>query len=548
MRPQLFVEWAGARALLSSCAIVAGLASGSEGRAAGIGREVSVSRHLQDGEEYQLTARQLVEHGRRLFSANWTLQEGAGRPLTKGTGAALSDPSAPLIFPRNFNRVSGPDANSCAGCHNAPFGVAGGGGDIVANVFVLGQRFDFATFGLDSVVPTGSDVDERGVHVSLDTIANSRATVGMFGAGYLEMMARQMTRELQATRDALQAGESRALSAKGIGFGTLTRRSDGTWDTSATEGLSAISLKTTGPGDPPSLVLRPFHQAGRVVSLREFSNNAFNHHHGIQSAERFGAGVDADGDGFVNELTRADVTAVSIFQATMAVPGRVIPNDPEVESAIQTGEDRFVRIGCARCHVPSLPLDDRGWVFTEPNPFNPPGNLQPGQAQTLAVDLTGPDLPWPRLRPDRSGVVHVAAYTDFKLHDICDGPTDPNIEPLDMQEPPGSAGFFAGNRKFITRRLWGCANEPPYFHHGKFTTLREAVLSHGGEADASRQAYRALPPHEQDDLIEFLKSLQVLPPGTRHLVVDERGVPKQWPPRGRGFSASRISAGPERGR
>jgi hypothetical protein len=50
----------------------------------------------------------------------------------------------------------------------------------------------------------------------------------------------------------------------------------------------------------------PFHQAGAVVSLRQFTNNAFNQHHGIQSEERFGLGVDEDGDGFANELTRAD--------------------------------------------------------------------------------------------------------------------------------------------------------------------------------------------------------------------------------------------------
>ena len=36
------------------------------------------------------------------------------------------------------------------------------------------------------------------------------------------------------------------------------------------------------------LVVRPFHQKGVVVSLREFTNNAYNHHHGIQSVERFG--------------------------------------------------------------------------------------------------------------------------------------------------------------------------------------------------------------------------------------------------------------------
>ena len=96
--------------------------------------------------------------------------------------------------------------------------------------------------------------------------------------------------------------------------------------------------------------------------------------------------------------------------------------------------------------------------------------------------------------------------------------------------PAGSGGFFAGNSKFITRKLWGTANEPPFFHHGKFTTLREAVLVHAGEALASRQAFEALSEYEQDSIIEFLKTLQVLPPGTKHLVVDENYKKKEWPP------------------
>ena len=111
-----------------------------------IGQEVAIARHLQDGEEFQVSLAELLRHGRNLFTASWTIQEGGGRPLTKGTGAPLVDKSSPLLFPRNFNRLSAPDANSCAGCHNLPFGILGGGGDIVANVFVLGQRFDFITF------------------------------------------------------------------------------------------------------------------------------------------------------------------------------------------------------------------------------------------------------------------------------------------------------------------------------------------------------------------------------------------------------------------
>src|SRR6266567_2282114 len=305
-----------------------------------IGREVAIQRHLQDGEEYQVSLPQLVEHGKKLFTAVWTDQEGGGRPFTKGTGAPLTDPTQPLLFPRNFNRLSAPEANSCAGCHAQPFGIPGGGGDIVANVFVLGQRFDFATFDRIDTRPTMTSVDERGVPATLQTLANSRATLGMWGAGYIEMLARQITRDLQAIRNATAPGQSSALVAKGISYGAIIHRADGSWDISQVEGIAATSLGTTGT-NPPSLVIRPFHQAGRVVSLREFANNAFNQHHGIQSTERFGVDTDPDGDGFVNELTRADVTAVSLYQAAIAVPGRVIPNDPIIEAAVLQGEKSF---------------------------------------------------------------------------------------------------------------------------------------------------------------------------------------------------------------
>jgi cytochrome c peroxidase len=489
-----------------------------------IGRQVSIPRHLANGEEFTSTLRDLLAHGSQLFSANWTDEEGGGRPRTKGTGGALSDLTDPLVFPRNFNRLSAPDANSCAGCHNAPFGIAGGGGDFVANVFVLGHRFDFATMNqIPDGFATKGTTDELGRPVNLQSLANSRNTLGMFGSGYIEMLARQMTSDLQAIRDTIQPGQSKPLSSKGISFGVLARDAFGSWITTGVQGLSSSSLA----GNPPNLLIRPFHQAGAVISLRQFTNNAFNHHHGIQTTERFGVNTDPDDDGFVNEMTDADVTAATIFQAAMAVPGRVIPNDPQVEAAILQGETRFVQIGCANCHVPKLPLNDSGWIFTEPNPFNPTGNRRPSDGPVLSVDLADSHLPSPRLKPEQ-GVVWVPAFTDLKVHDICDGENDPNIEPIDMHAPAGSEAFFAGNRRFLTRKLWGTANEPPYFHHGQFTTLRQAIKAHGGEAGGTRSAFNALPESDRDAIIEFLKSLQVLPPGTPSLVVDERGRPRTW--------------------
>jgi hypothetical protein len=168
-------------------------------------------------------------------------------------------------------------------------------------------------------------------------------------------------------------------------------------------------------------------------------------------------------------------------------------------------------------------------MFVEPNPFNPDGNLQPGDAPDFVLDLTSAELPTPRLVP-RAGVVAVRAYTDLKLHDITAGPDDPNRDPIDMNQEAGSEAFFAGTGQFLTKKLWGSANEPPFFHHGKFSTLREAILAHAGEAQGVTDAFEALDDYDQGSIIEFLKTLQVLPEGTRYLVVDENGRRKTWPP------------------
>jgi len=526
--------------VLRALAIGALVATGSWPRAqtlepdpaAMIGREVAVPVHLRNGDEFRLPIPRLIDFGRSLFTARWTSQEGQGRPLAKGNGDALSDPGSPLVFPRSFNRLSGPDTGACSNCHNRP--AVGGGGDFANNVTVLAERFDFATFETDDAVPTRGSLDEQGRPATLQSIGNSRKVVGMFGSGFIEMLAREMTRELRERATACARGRTCALSAKGVGFGSITHRHDGTWDASRTSGLAPQSIETSGTA-PPSLLILPFHQSGHSVSLRDFANNALNQHHGIQSEERFGAGIDADGDGFADEVTRADMTALALFQATLPVPGRVIPRDPRFRAAIASGERLFESVGCAGCHVPKLPLTDGAWIYSEPNPYNPPGNLRVGEGvPSVRVDLTRADLPQPRLRVER-GAVMVPAYTDLKLHDITGGKPscqsnpdlinggrcDGDAEPLDQNRPAGSPEFFAGNGRFLTRKLWGIANQHAFGHHGQYTTLREAVLAHAGEAAGAGAAFKALPGAQQDAVIEFLKSLQILPAGTPCLEVDE---------------------------
>ncbi len=81
----------------------------------------------------------------------------------------------------------------------------------------------------------------------------------------------------------------------------------------------------------------------------------------------------------------------------------------------------------------------------------------------------------------------------------------------------------------MTRKLWGIANEPPYFHHGQYTTMRQAIEAHRGEAYSSYAKWTALGDVKQNSVIEFLKTLQILPKGTKSLVIDERGKSKEWP-------------------
>src|SRR5262245_47199698 len=190
-----------------------------------LGREAAIERHLQDGEEFQIGISDLIEFGRQLFAANWTVQDGGGRPLSKGTGDPLADPNAPLMFPRNFNRISAPDANSCAGCHNVPR--AGGGGESGANVFLPRHRFDSVNLERSDPLPTKGGADENGRPATLQNVANSRNTLGMFGSGFIEMLARQITADLQAIRDSVQPGTSKPLVSKGISFGTIARNADG---------------------------------------------------------------------------------------------------------------------------------------------------------------------------------------------------------------------------------------------------------------------------------------------------------------------------------
>lgn len=454
-----------------------------------IGERPAVEQHIVqseiDGGRWELPA--LADAGKRLFQARFNLLDGQGRPATTGGG----DPREP-VQPA-FIRTSAPDANSCAGCHNQP--EVGGAGDIVANVFVLAQTLDPVTF---SVAPAFS---------------NERNILGMHGAGAIEMLAREMSAELIGIREMARAAaaasgkpQRRPLTSKGVDFGHVTVLPDGRIDPTEIEGVDW------------DLIVKPFHQKGAVVSLREFTNNAMNHHHGMQSVERFSVDTDPDQDGVTNELTLGDITAATIFQAALPAPRQVHAASEGRRRAAKLGERLFAAIGCGDCHVPSLVLDSR--VFSEPGPFNPPGNLVPADvAAAFEFDLlvtSRSNL----VQPLRGRGAVVRAFTDLKRHDLNDADFD---HFANEQLPQGTLAGFADpadfiidppprpTRTFLTRKLWDAGNTDPYGHRGDLTTLTEAIQHHGGEARAQRDAFFGLSRTRQDAVIEFLKTLVVAP-------------------------------------
>lgn len=480
-------------------------AAQQSGSQRGVGEQPVITDHLDQGaiNDGRITFRQLFEAGEKLFIARFNVLDGQGRPGATGQNnpptRRTPDPSGPanvlstLTSPQPqraqksttpaFTRVSGPTTNSCAGCHFQPN--IGGAGEHAANVIETANFRDPITRLFSSEV------------------GNERNTPGMNGAGAIELLAREMSMELMAVRTQAIQQAVRTLTnvtvplmAKGVSFGQIT--------------VTPMGMTLPGgiQGVDPDLIIKPFSQKGILPSLRVFANFAFNSVSGIQSIETFGAARtgtnDFDLDGVPDEMTTGDITASVVFQAALSTPGRVMPLDPRRRRAVEEGEQTFSRIGCATCHVPALPLNST--VFTEPGPFNPPGNLSATDVpRPFSWDITQQGQT-PRLPADRNaaGQVLVRAFTDLKRHVIGDADYPHFLNETIIQEG-------VPTNQFITRKLWDAGSSDPYGHRGDLTTLTEAIINHGGEARQSRDAFARLSAAEQAGIIEFLKSMQVLP-------------------------------------
>ena len=178
---------------------------------------------------------------------------------------------------------------------------------------------------------------------------------------------------------------------------------------------------------------------------------------------------DCDADTASPEVDSAELDAITHYLQGLTLPPRRNYDDPQAIA----GMHPFKQAHCHSCHVPALQTGD-------PHPIPSFRNL--------------------RIEP----------FTDLLLHDMGDGLAD------------GRPHFEASGREWRTPPLWGlsyvghvlgvpdtCEDPssggaaPNFLHDGRARSLMEAILWHGGEAEASRAAVLAMTATERDQLVAY---------------------------------------------
>ena len=456
----------------------------------------------------------MFDAGDALFHTPFNGLDGVGI-LVRATGAKVAR-FAPL-------GPKGPVAQTCGECHNFPVGSAAG----------LAHSSAVRDFSGKGTPPF--DV---------------RAVTSLFGDGILQLLAQEMTEELQATRDeAEQAAKAtpgkpvtRELKSKGTSFGSIaaTAGAGGTvaFDVSKVKGLD------------PDLVVRPMGWKGDVAIIRTVTMGVSAGGMGMIPEEivwKIPGGDqlrDIDGDGVKRELSVGDITAMTVYTAAQETPsdlarlaalGYVQAPSAEDAARIEAGRKAFSAIGCAACHTPEMTL--KNTRFEEPT-LRGNGNyydkalakLDPNYdpKRPFAFDVMK-DAQAPRAEANPAGGATIKLYGDLKRHAMGrlladqSGEEEPATADGDSLKYNGKTVKIPADQ-FLTAELWGVGNTGPWLHDNRAGTLREAIMLHGedqppaagqpgrSEAQESRDKFKTASDADQKAVLAFLLNLRTFSP------------------------------------
>jgi hypothetical protein len=425
-----------------------------------------------------------IRRGRQLFQRKFSVETRDGVD-NDGFGPGLGNTRGDI---NTIREIGAGVVDSCAGCHGRPRGSAGFGGDVV-------------------------------------TRPDSRDAPHLFGLGLKEMLADEITAELRAIRSAAIAQArrerrsiTRTLIGKGIRYGTIRARSDGTVDTSGVQGVDR------------DLRVRPFFHHGGTISIREFVIGALRAEMGLLmtgdpdlvAAERGLRVVTPSGmvlDGGSDALGRFDSIEVppnveegdigTIDQRAALVDflefyllNYFKPGTGQQTSPVTFGRQAFTEVGCATCHIPDLTIQRDRRVADVETVYNPTLGRMNRLFASATPLLANPDSignPDARKIPAFGSFVVRNIFTDFKRHDL-----GPNFH---EREYDGTL-----RTQMMTTPLWGVGSTPSYGHDGRSINLLEVILRHGGEALSARNAFASRSSSTRDAIIAFLNSLILFPP------------------------------------
>lgn len=419
-----------------------------------------------------------IRRGRQIFQRKFTLQQGLGPRVSMDSSGDIQTTAA----------LGAGMSDSCAGCHGRPRGSAGAGGDVA-------------------------------------TRPDSRDAPHLFGAGLKEMLADEITTDLRAIRSrAVQLARARAttvalyLTSKGINYGIIQADADGTVNTSRVQGVDA------------DLRVRPFFHDGREFSLRAFAVGALKDEMGLESPDPLlcaatraqspvkvttpaglvldpsldrikqaplcSSGTDGDLDGVANEIDPALIDHLEFYLLNYFKPGT-----GQTTEQTERGLRVMRAIGCTNCHVQNLRVERDRRVADLETRFDPDRgifNRLFATATTLFTAVPDGQL-YPKLLPQEQPFLVRNFFSDLKRHDL--GPA------FHERNYDGTL-----TTRFMTEPLWGVGTTAPYGHDGRSINLTEVILRHGGEAEASKQAFAGLDDRGQRQVLDFLATLILFPP------------------------------------